>query len=86
MITKAEVKRRLFHMVSIFLISALISMCGFIVIPELTIEEIDKNTLTVFKFLIMSAFMVHIVGMVAMGVLLVGDTMERIQNISNGDE
>lgn len=82
MITKEEVSTRLFHMVSIFLVSALICMCGFIVIPELTIAEIDQNTLTVFKFLVISAFMVHIMGMLAMGVLLVGDTIERIQNIS----
>ena len=86
MITKAEVKTRLFHMVSIFLISALVSMCGFIVIPELTIAEIDKNTLTVFKFLIMTTFIVHIMGMMSMCVLLVGDTMERVQNISNDSE
>jgi len=81
MITNKELKTRLFHMVSIFLISGLITMCGFIIIPELTIAEIDQNTLTVFKFLIISAFVVHIMGMVSMCVLLVGDTMERIQNI-----
>lgn len=78
MITKEEVGTRLFHMVSIFMISALICMCGFIVAPMLTIAEIDQNTMTVFKFLIMSAFVVHIMGMLSMGVLLIGDTMERI--------
>jgi len=81
MITKEEVRTRLFHMASIFLVSALICMCGYIAIPQLTIAEIDQNTLTVFKFLVISAFMVHIMGMLTMGVLLVGDTIERIQNI-----
>jgi len=63
------------------MILSLIHMCGYIAIPQLTIAEIDQNTLTVFKFLVISAFMVHIMGMLTMGVLLVGDTIERIQNI-----
>jgi hypothetical protein len=85
MITKREVKTRLFHMVSIFMVSALICMCGYIVAPMLTIAEIDKNTMTVFKFLIMTAFIIHIFGMLTMGVLLVGDTMERIMSSKNED-
>lgn len=72
-------------MMSVFIVSGLVAMCGFITIPELTIVEIDANTLTVFKFVTILAFMVHIMGMLAMGVLLVNDTIERIQNPSDDD-
>ena len=78
MITKEEVRTRLFHMVSIFLVSALITMCGYISIPALTIAELDPNTLTVLKFLTMMAFIVNMMGMISMTALLVGDTHERV--------
>jgi hypothetical protein len=78
LITKAELRTRLFHMVSIFLVSALVTMCGFIVVPELTIHEMDANTMIVIKFATITAFLVHIFGMLCISALLVGDTMERI--------
>jgi len=73
-------------MASIFLVTALISMCGFIVVPELIIAEMDPNTLTVIKFLTMTAFLLHIAAMLSMSVLLVGDTMERIIHTKTEDE
>ena len=85
MITKAELRTRLFHLVSIFLVSALITMCGYISIPALTIAEIDNNILTVLKFLTMMAFIINLMGMVTITTLLVGDTMERIKHSIKGD-
>lgn len=78
MITKAELRTKLFHMVSIFLVSALVTMCGYIIVPELTIHTMDENTITVIKFMTITAFLVHIFGMLCISALLVGDTMERI--------
>ena len=80
MITKAELRTRLFHMVSIFLVSALVTMCGYIIVPELTIHEMDANTMVVIKFATIMAFIVHIFGMLCISALIIGDTMERIMH------
>ena len=85
MITKEELNTRLFKMASIFFVSVLVSMCGFILIPELTIAEIDPNTLTLIKFMTITAFMVHITGMAAIGILLFSDTLERVMHCDECD-
>ena len=86
MITKTELRTRLFHMVSIFLISALVTMCGYIIVPELTIHEMDANTMVVIKFATIMAFIVHIFGMLCISALIIGDTMERIMHRSSDSE
>ena len=84
MITKNELRTRLFHMVSIALVAALITMCGFIVVPQLTIPETDP-LMTMLKFLTTMAFIVHIFGMMCIGTLLVGDTLKRVMHGNKDD-
>jgi len=65
-------------MISALFIGALVSICGFIVIPELTIPE-SAPLMTLLKFTTISAFMIHITAMVGIGVLLFTDTIERLK-------